>query len=127
MKKFIFWTSVFIIGVRAWILLFFGLFGDTEFAAYFMEDGLHHYHIGFVLILIAIFLRKYLGNKAMYVIAFGLALIIDEYRIMFHDVGIYLPYQYASAIDSFSIILISSAFFVYMAGVRALKLCVKYI
>lgn len=98
--KFIFYTSLFLLIIRLWLLFFFTFFKDTGLAKETLADSFHHYYIGILLVIVAFGLKEWLKKYYFFVLAFGLALIIDEYTLIVGALHIKLPYIYLSQIDN---------------------------
>ena len=88
---------------RIWaISLFYLLEDDSQIAQSIVNDPLHHYHLGLVLIVLAFLLRKY--NKAKFLVAIGLGIFLEEWAVFLKDFGLSTNHLYLTKIDFFSII-----------------------
>mgnify|MGYP001581582017 CR=1 FL=1 len=103
-KKIIPLFVCFIIVIRLWVFLFYALFGLTKFAIDIVNDSFHHYFLGLGLLAIVLLFKNKLGKLFIYLSAFSIALVVDEYTLILKDIGFNLPYLYTSATDHISLV-----------------------
>lgn len=66
-----------------WRIAGWTIIGNTKLWQAIISDEFHHYHIGFVLLIIAFLIRKKLPEIKDYLLAIGAGLIIDEWIYVF--------------------------------------------
>ena len=111
---------IIILLTRIWaISLFYFLGDDSQIAQGIVNDPFHHYHFGLALIVLAVLLRKH--RKALFLVAIGLGIFLEEWVVFLKDLGLSTNNAYLTKTDFFSIIgivglirVLSKAFYIKM-------------
>lgn len=86
----IIWFIFFLVLTRLSMLLIFGIQTDSYLtSSKYWNDGLHHYQIGALLLFLSILLSLVFRNFVLKLLClFALALVIEEYAVIFNDLNI---------------------------------------
>lgn len=79
-----------------------------------MMDSFHHYHFGFLLVLIVVPIYFLKRDWVKYVFAFGIAFVVEEYLVIIYEIiypfGYDVPFVYLSTYDNLVVLSIGIAF-----------------
>lgn len=83
---------------RIWSVSLFYIFASNpEFIQKFINDTLHHYQVGLLLLPVAYLLRKILKPRFLYGI--GLGILLEEWPVFLSDIGFNTSEYYHTKFD----------------------------
>lgn len=105
MKRFFFFLSIAILITRLWALSIFIIFRDyPHFLELIINDSLHHYHVGLLLIVLSYPVRRFI--RPIITLSIGLGIVLEEWPVVLHDLGFNTLSQYHTGWDLFVILVV---------------------
>lgn len=108
MPRTILLLGLMLITIRAWVYSFIYLFGNTDFAYRLLNDSIHHYHLGIVLLPVGVIFFGRQHHYIYHLLIFTLALAIEEHAVFLRDIGMAVPYAYMSFYDALIVLSLAA-------------------
>ncbi|MCH7604811.1 hypothetical protein IID24_02385 [Patescibacteria group bacterium] len=109
MQRTILLLGLMLIAIRAWVYSFIYLFGNTEFAYRLLNDSIHHYQLGIVLLPVGVIFLGRQHHYIPYLLIFTFALAIEEHAVLLSDLGMAMSYVYMSFYDVLIVLSLAAA------------------
>ena len=94
-----------ILATRIWAISLFYIFASNpKFIQSFIDDSLHHYQVGLILLILSFILMKFKFIKTSIPTLIGLGIFLEEWPIVLEDLGFNTNYLYHSGLDLLIII-----------------------
>jgi len=97
---FLLWVSLFVMGIRTVMIVVNPLLVDSALGYAWVSDRIHHFHLGLLVLLAGYGVYRKQRSLFLVFLAFGLALIFEEYLVIIYELGISVPYNYLSRTDN---------------------------
>jgi len=98
-------TAAFILAVRTIMLVAYPWLLNHSISYALISDRFHHYHVGLALLLAGVIFHRQLKAHLPLLLAFSLALVLEEYLVILYQLGVQIPYNYLSPSDNFVVYL----------------------
>jgi hypothetical protein len=105
----IFAVSVFVIHIRTIQVILVPWLSKSSLGYALLSDNVHHYHLGLGLALAGVVFHRKLRGRLLILLAFSLALLLEEHLVVLYELGVRASYIYLSFKDN--LVVYSSAVF----------------